>query len=91
MQHWYRGCATVPKTDEMGSSPICCTNVNTVRGYSSVGRAQHLQCWGRRFEPDYLHQKEESDEELKTSDLGYKCHSLILGVGCQNRENRDNR
>ncbi len=25
------------------------------RGYSSVGRAQHLQCWGRRFESDYLH------------------------------------
>ena len=28
---------------------------STLWGYSSVGRAQHLQCWGRRFEPDYLH------------------------------------
>lgn len=30
MQHWYRGCATVPKTDEMGSSPICCTSINII-------------------------------------------------------------
>ena len=27
------------------------------RGYSSAGRAPALQAGGRRFDPDYLHQK----------------------------------
>ena len=29
---------------------------NTLRGYSSVGRASHSHCEGRGFEPPYLHQ-----------------------------------
>ena len=30
-----------------------------IRGYSSAGRAPALQAGGQRFEPAYLHQREE--------------------------------
>ena len=31
--------------------------VEIIGGYSSAGRAPALQAGGRRFDPDYLHQK----------------------------------
>ena len=35
-------------------------SVKMVWGYSSAGRAPALQAGGRRFDPDYLHQKDRS-------------------------------
>ena len=37
------------------------------RGYSSAGRAPALQAGGRRFEPDYLHQKTKSQLTEQTN------------------------
>ena len=35
-------------------------------GYSSAGRAPALQAGGRRFDPDYLHQKQLNKKALKS-------------------------
>lgn len=35
------------------------------RGHSSAGRAPALQAGGRRFDPDWLHQKEKKRREKK--------------------------
>ncbi len=34
-----------------------CTNINIIRAISSVGRAAHLHCEGREFEPLIAHMK----------------------------------
>ena len=36
-----------------------------IRGYSSAGRAPALQAGGQRFDPAYLHQKEEPRLDIK--------------------------
>ena len=59
-----------------GAGDEVCGRAKIAWGYSSAGRAPALQAGGRRFDPDYLHQRASEDEnDDRRQKLTWACSS----------------